>query len=515
MYCPTFPTPLGSTTVMRPYTKTIYASGMPLPSTTTLATKAPAACGALADHKPLRSPVLPEARSTPNDLPLTSAMVKANASMTRLTCVQRDQWARDNLPSRVQVGLAIPFGKDSLSHTFSSAVEFRHVLVFVFKSGFLIVRTKRAFLRVSPFACRLVRLIARYGTIDFTPLRQGISTNLPTPELIAPTQSLVTACFLHFNFDTPSVGYIGGQHIAAHRDVPAIMKELRRAGVDPAVLVDLERIYTIGSPALCNAATTEKNFRAFMAYGNHKTIAEDIPKTQQALVKDIRRGYVLIMDPWLTFFVPNLHRTPLGMVDLNKPHKNPRPIFYSSFCLSPWAMAINDFTSKLSEPEIVFPLAWIKYLTWLWNLRITYPWVELYLGDDDVSGAFRQIKYNPNLVAMHAFLVFGILFMSTGQTFGDCTSPANWEPVARNRQQYARFLWMQIATLVRGLPHLPKLIFAPPASQATVAHFVQATPNSLNTGVLDQHGARLPPQYDHHVDDCLYLQQASLRYTFC
>jgi hypothetical protein len=162
-------------------------------------------------------------------------------------------------------------------------------------------------------------------------------------------------------------------------------------------------------------------------------------------------------------------------------------------------MAINDFTSKLSKPEMVFPLAWINYLTWLWNLQMTYPWVELYLGDDDMSGAFWRIKYNPNLVAMHAFLVFGILFISTGQTFQDCTSPANWEPVARNWQQYARFLWMQINTLARGFPHLPKFIFAPPASQLTVAQFVQATPKSRNTGVLDQ----------HHVDDCLHCTMRS------
>jgi hypothetical protein len=57
MYCPTFPTPLGSTTVMRPYTKTIYASGMPLPPLMTLATKAPAASGALAEHGFARSAV--------------------------------------------------------------------------------------------------------------------------------------------------------------------------------------------------------------------------------------------------------------------------------------------------------------------------------------------------------------------------------------------------------------------------------------------------------------------------
>jgi hypothetical protein len=432
-------------------------------------------------------------------------MVKPSTTVTRLTRAERDQWARDNLPSRVQVALNTPFGKDSITHSFVSAVQFRHILLFISKSGFLSASSERNLLRASPLARRLSWLRKQYEGIDFTSLRDGIPANLRTPELIEHLQRLVTACFLHYNFDTATVvRYIGGQHTAAHRDVPAILRELRRAGVDSDVLADLKRVYTQGSPAYCNASSTERNFRAFLAYGNHKTITEDVPKTQKALIKDIRRGYVLIMDPWLTFFVPNLHRTPLGMVDLCKPHKNPRPIFDSSFRPTSWAMAINDFTSKLTEPDIVFPLAWLHYLTWLWNLRITYPWFEIYLGDDDVSGAFRQVKYNPNLVAMHAFLVFGVLFMSTGQTFGDCTSPANWEPVARNRQQYARFLWYQATTLARALKHLPKLQFAPSPSALAKSKFIQATPDSLNQGVLDANGDRVAPQYDHHVDDCLY-----------
>jgi hypothetical protein len=194
------------------------------------------------------------------------------------------------------------------------------------------------------------------------------------------------------------------------------------------------------------------------------------------------------MDPWLTFFVPNLHRTPLGVVDLNKLHKNPRPIFDSSFRPTTWDMAINDFTCKEREPEIVFPKAWLLYLAWLCNLRIKYPWLEIYLGDDDVSGAFCQVKYNPNVVAMHAFLVFGVLFMSTGQTFGDCTSPANWEPVERNCQQYARYLWHQANTLARAMKHLPTLHFADPPTAATVLSFVQATSDPLNPGVVDAGG---------------------------
>jgi hypothetical protein len=117
-----------------------------------------------------------------------------------------------------------------------------------------------------PLARQLDGFIARYGTLDFTPLRLGIPADLPTPDSIVHVKRLVTACFLHFNFDTPSVvRYIGGQHLAAHRDVPAIIQELRRAEVDPAVLADLERVFTVGSPAFCNAAASERNFRAFRA----------------------------------------------------------------------------------------------------------------------------------------------------------------------------------------------------------------------------------------------------------
>jgi hypothetical protein len=196
---------------------------------------------------------------------------------------------------------------------------------------------------------------------------------------------------------------------------------------------------------------------------------------------------------------------PLGMVDLSKLHEDPRPIFHSSCRPTPGGMAINDFTSKHTEPEIVFPQAWFHCLTWLWNLCITYPWVEFHLGNDDVSGAFRQVTYNPNLGAMHAFLVLGVIFMSTGQTFGDCTRPANWEPVVRNQQQYIWYLWHQETTLARAFKHLSNLQSAATPSKQIIESFVQATtPDTLNHGVLDAAGAWLAPQYNHHVNDCLY-----------
>jgi hypothetical protein len=50
---------------------------------------------------------------------------------------------------------------------------------------------------------------------------------------------------------------------------------------------------------------------------------------------------------------------------------------------------------------------------------------------------------------MHCFQALSILFLCTGQTFGDNTSPQKkWESVACARQQFVQHLWHQPTTLV-------------------------------------------------------------------
>jgi hypothetical protein len=83
----------------------------------------------------------------------------------------------------------------------------------------------------------------------------------------------------------------------------------------------------------------------------------------------------------------------------------------------------------------------MNYLKWIYNLRVTYPKKEIYLGDDDISGAFRHMKYNPNVVGMHSFVIAGHLACLTGMTFGDNTSPSNFEPIADAKRQLAKYLW--------------------------------------------------------------------------
>ena len=105
---------------------------------------------------------------------------------------------------------------------------------------------------------------------------------------------------------------------------------------------------------------------------------------------------------------------------------------------------------------------------------------------------------------MHCYMVSNVLAAATGLTFGDTTSPANFELVARARRQYAKHLWYEPDIVQRAAPYLPPLKLATPPTPAEIANFQRADLDTLNTGVLGYCGRRLPPAFAHHVDDNLY-----------
>jgi hypothetical protein len=120
----------------------------------------------------------------------------------------------------------------------------------------------------------------------------------------------------------------------------------------------------------------------------------------------------------------------------------PHCVFDSIMRPEKWYSGINDWHTNLTEPRLIFPMSFLLHLTWILNLCISYPrQQELFNGDDDASSAFCWVKYHPNLVALHSFLIDGTLMMATGQTFGDKGCPANWEAIAKARQALAKHPW--------------------------------------------------------------------------
>ena len=468
-------------------------------------------------------PERPCVTPTPLDDPVPEALPLVSTATTQDPILEKTPTLRETftkasqrqfrqelytLCPRVQAKLEQPFGKDNLRQCFRAEASLRHVLLPLWKSGFLSGDAwSWAAFGSAYYPVRLLHdLLQQYGDVDFSSLRGFPSGWANEQEINTTRAAMVSAALMHYNGSAADlVRWIGGPHVAAHRDHPAILRRLQRAGLPPNLLVTLSRIFNDGIPAYCNADSTEANFVAAFAYGNHSTVDADPDKAYKATLKDNKRGYTLLFDRRLMLFLLHAHSTPQGMVDLNTIYKNPRPIFDSSFRPEWWSMAINDWTSKDTEPPLTFAQAEMRFMQWLYNLRITYPNEEIFLADDDVSGAFRWLKYHPNLLALHACVMCGFGLINTGGTFGDNTTPSNFDPLALARRLLAQHIWSHDAEARESAREfLPPVSMAPTPTPEEVSAFARADSDSLNPGVLDSQGQRLPPPYPMHVDDSLY-----------
>jgi hypothetical protein len=203
-------------------------------------------------------------------------------------------------------------------------------------------------------------------------------------------------------------------------------------------------------------------------------------------------------------YILHANVTPLGMVDLKKRFKTPHPVFDSTFQAMEWSFTINNWTTnKQDEPDVTFAQAFDRFLFWVWNMCISYPHQEIYPIDKGMTSGFCHLKYNPNLVAMHCYLVYGVLYMATGQTFGDTGSPGNFNAIPDARQQVAMYLWQQCTIISQAAPYTPAIEMAPLPEPSVIDMFICANPDLQNQGVFDVDGSRLPPTHDHHVDDLM------------
>ncbi len=106
-------------------------------------------------------------------------------------------------------------------------------------------------------------------------------------------------------------------------------------------------------------------------------------------------------------------------------------------------------------------------------------------------GAFRHSKYPPNLVALHTSRQCGLGVFNTGATFGDNTSPSNFQSLADGRRYLAQYLWLNDHSVVdRTIRVLPPIHLADSPSDDVIASFTKADTDSLNLGVFYPNGDR-------------------------
>ena len=135
----------------------------------------------------------------------------------------------------------------------------------------------------------------------------------------------------------------------------------------------------------------------------------------------------------------------------------------------------NHLVTLTDEPDIVFGNSRRLYYQSIYNLRITYPTHEIYLSDDDVPATFHNIKYHPNVISAKGFIISPYLFIPTGLTFGDSTSPASFEAPARARTAMSAEYSKHSDTSIPPFPeYISQLQFTARPTQTDIAQFATA-----------------------------------------
>jgi hypothetical protein len=281
--------------------------------------------------------------------------------------------------------------------------------------------------------------------------------------------------------------------------------------LDESTYNDLERILRSGCPAYFNATGTRENYLKYRQYGNHHSLTANLQRAKAVMVKEDKREFVLTFPAWITDLVPDLLVNPQALVVI--PGKKDRLVFDSSFMIDAESQPYNADCRLSLEPEIYFGSAFDRHLKYIYRLRISFPRKEIYLMDDDITAAFRQLKYNPNIISAKAFIIGRLLHICTGQNFGDVPSPPNFEPVAKARMSLASRLSMGDMYVPEFERHMEAMTFTPPLTPDT--YIVPARPDKFNQGVINPDGSRQPVEYNMYVDDNLYagVGQANLRWV--
>ena len=343
------------------------------------------------------------------------------------------------LPIKLQMHLVPEIsGRPNPNVSFRSELTYRHIIPALVEHGLQFLSpTEQEILHANaPLFAQYNRVKSRYQNIDPSSVRGFASYYNSESEtsINEHRAKLMSAALFHLDFSIQTmVNWMGGPHTAQHRDEDKMLANMMHMN---CVIRD-EWFHRVkhGAPKHCHAYSSDKNFRDFWNYGNHNTVDESPEVFEEVTVKDFKRGNTILVDPELAPFIPHMHVTPQGIVDIDNPYKPPRPIFDSTFRPCPSSMAINDWIDPKYEGIITFIHSIQRIATAIWNLRISYPNQPLYIGDDDVSNAFRLVKLHPSVVGMHGFRAGNkkkkkYLGFCTGMTFGDNCSPANFEAFA-------------------------------------------------------------------------------------
>ena len=297
-----------------------------------------------------------------------------------------------------------------------------------------------------------LRYDATFTDISFLKNQRPAPSDRPIDE--ARTHAMAVALF-RADFDYPNlIRWLGGPYTNAHRDwdetfelIEAIQGTQPRPG-DPYIDYDRAfRICTEGAPLTAHYEYKYIDVSRRNMQQPSKPLLEQAHQVDEKLRKEEQLSYHVLLPRFIWRFIYGIT---LCLFQLAFRYGDP----VGRLCVDPSTPLHPEDTANTNQqipdtglpesldenPPIYYGTALIRYLTWIWNLRISYPNEDILQLADDISAAFHRILYHPAIAIAFASVWRNLLVIPVGTIFGAKNSPSNYMLLGELRAFYAQHM---------------------------------------------------------------------------
>ena len=337
--------------------------------------------------------------------------------------------------------------------------------------------------------------VRKLSTLDFSSLREPRIGYADQQEIQMSRVDMATAGIIHYSLHPGMlIRYVKGEYIGESRDASQIIND-----VSPYIKKDdvdhIHRIITNGCPSHIDFEEASDMKAFIIEKGNQATFAMYPETVTKTMNKEEKHSHLLPVKLWVLHFSPWCRHTPQGIQI--KLGKNPRVIFDASTKGSPHKIVLNEYTPTEFEADIDFGNAKMNLLIRIYNWRISYPQMKIFLALADITACFRFPRIHADLTGAFGFMAENLYFLATSMVFGSNASASSWEPFRRAIQSLIPIYSMRPDLITKHKTLLDMLVWD---DDDTQSELVQAVKCQINLGILDQDG---PLEAYIYVDDIL------------
>ena len=329
------------------------------------------------------------------------------------------------------------------------------------------------------------------------------------------------ACaLLRFNFNYPDLlRWLGGHYTNQHRDWDKVFSTLAAAKQTPvppgSPVVDFhrtERIMREGAPLYFKGTSSYNDCAARNLHPPSADLLDKAEELDAKLAKEERLRYHVLLPRFCWRFIDGIWLCLFRMA--YKSSAPTDPVLrkgHGRICVDPSTTISPDDMGNTNRcigapgqnhdenPPCQYGTAFERYLTWLWNLRISYPDELIVQMGDDVSAAFHRILYHPAVAPAFSVCWKSWLIIPVGTIFGAKNSPGLYMLPGELRAHFAAAI-DNPASIPRT--HLTDMIELPEEPTPEVASaYSKALADSIHQGILDSHSDNPERRYPTFVDD--------------